>query len=266
MKLAISSLAWTQAEWPEALKLLRSYGIKGIELAPTTLWPTWEFTAQDAINTRTALNQSGFEVPAMQSILYGVSANIFKGAPDQLKMKNHLRKVMDLAHYMGTPVLVWGAPASRKKEGLTLNEAILDISPILADWGDMAYSRKTCVCIEPNPRSYACDFINTAQEGQQLVQQVNSKGFGLHLDLGGLLLEGAPLNEEMLKTLNPRHVHLSAEQLGSFQESPLDLMPQLVELKKTGYTNWVSLEMRPLGLNTLEKAIIKAKDLMAALA
>ena len=71
-KLAISNIGWEIGDDPDVIKLLGDSGVGGIEIAPTKIWPEWiGATEKAAKEYRSRLNSEGFEVPALQAIVYG---------------------------------------------------------------------------------------------------------------------------------------------------------------------------------------------------
>jgi sugar phosphate isomerase/epimerase len=100
-------------------------------------------------------------------------------------------------------------------------------------------------CIEPNPAVYGCDFITTSKQALDLVEGVNSDGFGLHLDAAGITL-----SEENIETA----IKLSGKKLCHFHISEPHLEPVGVgivdhplfakSLNNQKYKGWKSIEMK----------------------
>ena len=68
-KFAVSNIAWTSHDDPAIFALLQKYGVAGIEIAPSKIWPQWIGASQaSAAEYRKRLADRGFCVPAMQSI------------------------------------------------------------------------------------------------------------------------------------------------------------------------------------------------------
>jgi D-psicose/D-tagatose/L-ribulose 3-epimerase len=106
-------------------------------------------------------------------------------------------------------------------------------------------SRGTCLCIEPNPRRYACNFVVNANEGAELVRSVNHPGFGLHLDAAAMFLEGDDPGELWPRVGSlVRHFHISEPDLGDFCSPKVPHRANLDFLSSTNYAGWCSVEMR----------------------
>ncbi len=190
MKLAFSNIAWTPHDRPDVLKLLRGHGFTGIEVAPTKVWPEWQgATVAAAKQYRASLEAEGFVVPALQAVLFArPEARLFDHDGERA-LTEHLTHVADLAGALGAKAVVLGAPRQRTRGELSIGEAMSRAADVLRPLAKIYAERGTCLCIEPNPRRYACDFVINAAEGVELVRRIDHPGFGLHLDAAGMFLE-----------------------------------------------------------------------------
>jgi sugar phosphate isomerase/epimerase len=245
-RFAYSNIAWDVHDDPDTLALLRANGVTGIEVAPTKVWPEWEaITLPAATAYRDKLHGQGFEIPALQALLFGrPQARLFdeQGETELLK---HLEQVAAIAGALGAQVAVFGAPKQRDRGDLTQREALEHSAPVLRRAAARFADHGSCLCIEPNPRQYGCNFIRTAAEGAELVRAVDHEGFKLHLDAAQMYLE----NED-LRALLPavgaevRHFHISEPGLGDFLAPVVPHADNLRTLDEFGYTGWCSVEMR----------------------
>lgn len=245
MRWAFSNLGFPH-EAPAAWQLLREHGVTGIEVAPTRIWPNWQgMNMHAAREYRTKLDDAGFTVPALQAVLYArAEARLFDPSGERVFLA-HMSEVARLAQDLGAPVVVWGAPKQRDRGTLSDEAAMEHLTPLLQQLAGVYENHDTCLCIEPNPRRYGCNFVVNAQEGLELVRRVDRKGFGLHLDAAGMFLEG-----DDLKTLWPtvgkalRHFHISEPDLGDFCAPQVPHEKNLDVLRKQRYQGWCSVEMR----------------------
>jgi len=246
MKLAFSNIAWTPHDNPETLALLRKYGITGIEVAPTKVWPNWEGATLAAAETYgKRLRSLGFEVPSMQSVLFGrPDARLFD-RDGEAAFVSHLNYIAELASALGAHAVVLGAPRQRDRGSLTKREAFDRAADVLHRLAEVFAARGTCLCIEPNPARYSCNFIVNAQEGAELVSHVNHPGLGLHLDAAGMFLEGDDPAQIWPKAGHlVRHFHISEPDLGDFCHPQVPHQANLEFLRSQNYTGWCSVEMR----------------------
>jgi D-psicose/D-tagatose/L-ribulose 3-epimerase len=246
MKLAFSNIAWTPHDDPDVLSLLSMQGITGIEVAPTKVWPNWEgATPAAAESYGSRLRSLGFEVPALQAVLFGRSEARLFDRDGEIALTSHLTHVAELAGALGAHAVVLGAPRQRDRGSLTMEEAFNRAAEVLCGIAETFAARGTCLCIEPNPRRYACNFIVNASEGAELVRRVNHPGFQLHLDAAAMFLEGdnpAHLWPEAGSLV--RHFHISEPDLDDFCTPRVPHRANLDFLSSTSYAGWCSVEMR----------------------
>lgn len=246
-RLAASNIAWSREQEAAALTLVRAHGHAGVEVAPTVLWPGWEGATPAAAGAyRARLEDEGLVCPAIQSVLYGVEGTLFGPAGKRRRFCDHLRRVAELAHALRAAVVVLGAPAHRRRQGLGADEAYVSGVETFRTLAPDFAAAGTTLCLEPNPPEYGCDFVTTAAEGAALVDAVGSPGFGLHLDAGALILAN-----ERLPVLEVRHFHASEPHLRSFGRPS----PRHAEFAAGLNGGWVSLEMRRAGLGELDRAL-----------
>src|SRR5205823_8379380 len=83
MKLAVSNLAWPVESDPAAADLLSRHGIRAIEIAPTKIWPRpAEATEGDVVAYRSFWERRGFQIMALQALLFGRPDLMFFGDAD----------------------------------------------------------------------------------------------------------------------------------------------------------------------------------------
>jgi D-psicose/D-tagatose/L-ribulose 3-epimerase len=246
-RLAFSNIAWSPHDDPGILSLLREQGVSGIEIAPTTIWPGWEgSSAAAARRYRTFLSEQGFEVPAMQSLLFARPLARLFDAQGEQELLTHLTHVAAIAGALGARVAVLGAPRQRDRGTRTGPEALEQAVPVLRQAAAMFRDQGCCLCIEPNPPEYGCNFICTALEGAELVRAVDHPGFGLHLDAAALYLAGESLTAVLPEVSGMlRHFHISEPGLGDFLSPRAPHGENLRRLREISYAGWCSVEMRP---------------------
>lgn len=254
MKLAISNIAWSQAEEPAIARRLRELGVDHIELAPTARWPDLTVpTAEDLAAYRQWWEDQGFTVAATQSILFGrPDLVMFADEATRRRTLDFLKLTIRVSAALGAKVIVFGSPKNRQRGQLS-SAAAHDIAvPFFQEIGRAANAAGVNFCVEPNAPQYACDYVTTAAEGAKLVAAVNTPGFGLHLDAACMAMAGD--GPELLNQYRPRHFHISAPML---EAVPADTVPYAdfaSALKGITYGDVVSIEMRPAAEGNLERA------------
>jgi sugar phosphate isomerase/epimerase len=244
MKLAVSNLAWPVESDGAAAELLGRHGVRAIELAPTKVWPRpAEATEEDVIAYRAFWERRGFQIVALQALLFGrPDLTLFDDPGTRGHTFDYLCRIMRLASCLGAGVLVFGSPGNRRVNGRPPAE----VRPVAVDLfrrlGEAAHRHGVSFCIEPNPPAYGCDFVTTVEQGAQLVAEVGHPGFGLHLDAGGMALAGESL--ERVGAVGPRHFHISEPHLCPIGTGSTPHAVYAEQLRQVGYERWCSVEMR----------------------
>lgn len=96
-------------------------------------------------------------------------------------------ETIELGGKLDAKVLVFGAPKNIKTGGLKLRTNLGNSWKFFHRIGEFAANLGIVFWIEPNPKVYDCDFITDSRYGFELVNKVNSAGFGLHLDTAAML-------------------------------------------------------------------------------
>ena len=247
MKIAFSNIAWDAEEEPAVLELLTSFGIGGIELAPTKCWQNWIGITPESIDAvRARYGAPGFAIPSLQAILYGRPELQLFGSEETVKaLCAHMERVAQLAGRLGARVLVFGAPSNRDPGALAPEEAIELAVPRLRSLGDVCARYGVCLGIEANPKVYQCRFVTRWFEATELVRKCDSAGVRLHLDSACTAMEGDDLDRAVAETTDIlQHVHISEPNLGQFGTPTIDHARFAAALKRVGYTGWCSVEMR----------------------
>lgn len=249
MKLAISNIAWLPEEEETIAELLRSQGIKYVEIAPTKTWsePT-KATEQEIEEYKKWWASYGIEVVAFQSMLFShPDYKIFESEKSRLITKKYLEDFSVLAGKMGAKRLVFGSPKNRQKGELPENTALAIAEVFFKDIAVVAEQNNTVFCIEPNAPQYNCDFITKAKDGIELVKKVNHPGFGLHLDIACMTLAGDDIATSISDGIEYlKHFHLSAPMLDLVEDrEDVNYREALSALKENNYSGFVSIEMRP---------------------
>jgi D-psicose/D-tagatose/L-ribulose 3-epimerase len=246
MKLAFSNIAWTPHDDASIFSLLRKQGVTGIEVAPTKVWPNWEgATPAAAERYGNWLRSCGFEIPALQAVLFGRPEARLFDRDGEVAFVSHLTHVAELAGALGASTVVLGAPRQRDRGSLSMEEAFDRAADVLHGLAGTFAARGTCLCIEPNPRRYACNFVVNASEGAELVRRVDHPGFKLHLDAAAMFLEGEdPAHFWPHAGGMVRHFHISEPELADFCNPQVPHRANLDFLGSSGYAGWCSVEMR----------------------
>ena len=245
-RLAVSSIAWRPDEEDQALSALAGAGIRGLEIAPTTVWPDpTGVSRDDASDARLRWADRGLDVVAMQALLFRrPDLQLFGDPAARAALGAHLSKMARLAGWLQVPVMIFGSPRNRGTSGRPAEE----IAPIAVDFfrsmARVASDNGTVLCVEPNPAEYGTDFVTTLASAHDLVREVDDPGFGLHIDTGAALIEGKAIESEIRSAaLAARHVHLSEPHLAEFGASGREHDWIARAIRAGAYAGWRSIEM-----------------------
>ena len=256
MKLAMSAIAWEPPDDDTAAAILREHGFTGVELAPTKIFPRPDAaTEAEVAACRRAWEGRGLRIVAMQALLFGrPELTVFGKARE--RTLEYLSAVARLGGRLGAGALVFGSPRNRARGAIPAAEAWRSAVQFFRELGTAAAAAGTCVCIEPNPPRYGADFVTTSEEALRLVEEVGSPGFGLHLDAACALLAGEDYPARLRASAHVlRHVHLREPDLAPVREGGSLGLPAIsAALREAGYSSWISVEMKPAGLDALRTA------------
>ncbi len=256
MKLAISSLAWKPGEDRAIAAVMRHFGLKGVELVPTKIWPDLSEAPDKALQQyRRFWNEEGFEIVSLQAILFGKEhLNIFESDETRKQCVDYFRHIFRVGQILGANVLIFGAIKNRLRQEPDNDKETEIALKLFSQLGTLAKSHGLCLAIEPLPPQYGCNFITSSSEGLDLVKRVNTLGFGLHLDAAAMYLK----KEEIVASLKEAkeriaHFHISEPYLAPItNKGEVDFALYLRTLREIGYPNWCSIEMKepsPKGSN-----------------
>ncbi len=246
MKLTISNIAWTASQENEIFSLLPLYGVTAVEVAPTRIWPEWNYDARAVVAYRNFLQEHGLVCSSLQAILYQQpQLKVFGTATERAELIVHLKRVANLAADLGARAMVFGAPKNRDRGDLDEQTAMAQAAELFAIAGEYCHQQQVCLCLEPNPVNYGCNFITNSQSGAELVRLVNSPGFRLHLDAAGMHLAGEDVSSAIPAAADVlEHIHISEPNLGTFSQPQVNHPHIATALRTIGWERWISIEMR----------------------
>ena len=259
MKLSISNIAWSDEKNLQVYALMSENNFSGLEIAPSKI-----FGENPYDNLKAAAqwkNNLKFKIPSMQSIWYGRTEKIFGTDSEREFLLNYTKKAIDFAQVIGCKNLVFGCPKNRYlPEGVDKNIGVKFFSEL----ADYALKHGTVIGMEANPTIYNVNYINTTADALNLIEEVNSDGFKLNLDVGTMIANSESVEILRGKVHLINHVHISEPFLKPIQ--PRELHVELAELLRAeGYKNFVSIEMATVDdLKILETAMDYVKGVFCA--
>lgn len=249
MKLSVSSIAWQDGEEAEALAILHAHDVEAIELVPRRV--AGDPPGDPAMWRKAREEWTGASlVPcAFQAILYGYARpmHLFQDEAQARNLLDHLSFVSQAAGAMGIGAIIFGSPKQRWVDEALIShaEAYRHAIDFFRKAGAVAAKAGTCICMEPNPAAYNCNFLTHTLEAARFVRDVDSAGIGLNLDAGTLAMNSEPVEETWGAVQDVvRHVHISDPHLKPVGMGGDAVHRELARmLVQTEYAGFVSLEM-----------------------
>ena len=244
MRVSVSNIAWPGEMDEAAYALLAGAGVRGIEVAPTRVWPGWEgMTAESVRAVRERMEGAGLRVSSLQAVLFQKPELQMFGEGEAFA--EHLRYCAGLAAALGAGAVVLGAPKNRDRGTLSEEEAFARAVEVLRPVAETYAEAGVALCVEANPEQYACNFVTRGAEAAALVRAVGSMGLRLHLDTACAALARESIAELVRENGDVlAHFHASEPMLGDFATPSEEHARAAEALRAVGYEGWVAVEMR----------------------
>lgn len=247
MKFAVCNEIFGDQPWPEVCKFARQAGFEGVEIAPFVFAaPVTDVTAARRAEVRRVAQDHGLAIPALHMLLSPPSMGLHINSPDpavRKKTVDYVRALIDFAHDIGCPRMIYGSPFSRNVVApLTYREARDLMRDGLRPALEQAQAAGVMVCIEPLPAD--CTDLFTSVEGAlNFVCEVNHPSLGLMLDCKAASHDVRPV-AKTVRLFAPwlSHVHANDTLGKAAGFGSLDYGPIMQALQEVGYRGYVSLE------------------------
>ncbi len=242
MYLSISNIAWGAENDNRMYSLMQKYGFTGLEIAPTRIFPENPYyrLKEAEVWSKKLDSDYGLVVPSIQSIWFGRTEKLFGSEDERAALAEYTKKAIDFAAAIGCENLVFGCPKNR----YIPDDANIEIAvAFFKTVGDYAAERGTVIGMEANPTIYGTNFINDTVSALELINQVNSPGFRLNLDVGTMVQNNESVNELIGQVKFINHVHISEPGLKSIEERTIIHTELKRLLKDEGYNGFISIEM-----------------------
>lgn len=241
MELSISNIAWNVDKNESIYSLMKEYGFTGLEIAPTKIFPETPYDNLEAASAwaMDLKKQYGFVIPSMQSIWYGRHEKLFGTEDERQILLTYTKKAIDFAAAIDCRNLVFGCPRNRMiPDNVNSQIGVLFFRAI----GNYAAERGTVIGIEANPPIYDTNYINDTATALELVEEVDSPGFRLNLDIGTMLANQEAVSILVKKVRYINHVHVSEPGLKPIEHRVFH-RELIAALKAEHYQGFISIEM-----------------------
>ena len=182
--LCVSNICINKLSQIQFACLLKLYGITRVQIAPTKLINNWNNI--DSFNISDFID-NGVIPYSFQSITFTLDdLNIFN--KNRNKLLEHIKVVIDLALKNNIKLLVFGCPKNRKIINFELDNDEIFIN-FFKEVGIYCENKDIIICIENNSKQYNCNYLNTIEECEKIVRQIDKSNIKLMVDLGNSVME-----------------------------------------------------------------------------
>lgn len=217
-----SQIAWHAHEHDDALQRAATWGIVGIEVAPSLLFADsddpFHPSAQALAKARQAFAAYGLSTPSMQALLHGApQAAMFGDAAARSALDARIKACIAIAADLGVPHLVFGSPKQRRvPDGMDMATANAIAGDTIARWNAWCADGQVTVGLECNPPLYGGNFWTTHDDLLSFLAHHDLPNIGLTLDIGAAGIDGV-VPTDLLDQMGHRirHVHWSAPHLAT---------------------------------------------------
>ncbi len=222
-------------------------GYDAVEIAPFTIAKSVssiELNARQAI--RDAAVRAGVAISGIHWVL-AQTEGLHLTHPEASVRERTSRYLCDLVDFcadVGGRILVFGSPKQRSMlDGVTPRDAFVWATAAFREPVLRAEKRAVTICFEPLS-SAETNFINTAAEAIQFVQQFDSPRFKIILDVKAMCAEPKPI-PQIIRDSWPHfaYFHANDKNLKGPGFGNVDFKPIAAALKEVGYDDCVSVEV-----------------------
>jgi sugar phosphate isomerase/epimerase len=195
---------------------------------------------------REAAVRHGIEIAGIHWVLVKPEG-LYINHPDRILRERTAKYFCDLVDFcadLGGKVMVVGSPKQRNVlPGVSREQARDWAASTFRNAVTQAEQREVTICFEPLAPAET-NFMNTAAEALQFVQQVPSPRFKIILDVKAMCSESIPI-PQIIRESWPHfaHFHANDRNLKGPGFGEVDFKPIAAALKEVGYQGFVSVEV-----------------------
>lgn len=189
LRLSISNIAWDPDLDEDVAKLLSSFCIDAIDIAPSKYFPDLSNVESKKIaRIKQWWLDKGVAIVGMQGLLFGMpEPTIFESDVATSKLLHRLSQVCRVGSELGATKLVFGSPKNRQYTHLTEDSATERAIRFFSQVSEIAGRAGVVICLEPIPTHFGCNFMNTVAQTAPIVRAVGSHSLRMQLDTGAIV-------------------------------------------------------------------------------
>jgi sugar phosphate isomerase/epimerase len=247
MKFAICSEIFQGWNLADTLAYVARLGYAGLEVAPFTIANSvTDISAIERQLIRETAERNQIEIAGIHWVLVKPEG-LYINHPDADIRERTARYFCDLVDFcadLGGRVMVVGSPKQRNvMAGVSLEQARDWALATFKDAVVQAEQRSITICFEPLAPAET-NFINTAAEALQFVNQLRSPNFKIILDVKAMCSETKPIPQIIHESWpHFAHFHANDRNLKGPGFGDVDFNPIAAALREVGYQGFVSVEV-----------------------
>jgi D-psicose/D-tagatose/L-ribulose 3-epimerase len=269
LRLAICNEMFDGLPLSEVFSIASSLGYDAVEVAPFTISSSVRrISPEERRRIHDLAHERGIAVAGTHWILISdLNLMLF----DQLggcrrETVDYLKDVVIFTADIGGEVVVFGSPRQRSVPSPELLEvAKRNAAHALGEIGDLAEECSVIFCIEPLSKDQT-NFVNTASEAVELIDDAGGGGLGLILDVRSMCDESKTFSE--IIALGSKHLkHFHANDCNGYipGSGSADYRQIMSSLKMARYDRYLSVEVfdsRPSPFHVARESIKKLREFM----
>ena len=203
MKFALCNETYGNWDFNATCDHIAKSGYDGVEIAPFTLKEDpRDITEKEAENFGNQAKSAGLEVVGLHWLLVKPSW-LHLTTDDKLLQKDTIHFGQHLARIcaaMGGNIMVWGSPNQRNiAPDWDRKDAEKRAAETLSKISETALELGVTIAMEPLAKKET-NFLNTAEETINLIEEVSSPACKLHLDVKAMSDESKPISQIILES------------------------------------------------------------------
>jgi sugar phosphate isomerase/epimerase len=263
MKYAICNETFQDWPFEKAFAYAKSLGYDALEFAPFTINDNaYEISAEERSGIRALADQHELEIIGLHWLLAKTEGYYLTSPDEDVRQRtaDYFCELARLCRDLGGYVMVLGSPQQRNLlPGISHDQGLDYAADVIKRADDVLKECNVTIAVEPLSPAEG-DFLNTADQGADLVSRVDSENCLLHLDVKAMSSMGEPIDGIIRKHADiTAHFHANDANLRGPGMGDVDFLPIMQALKDTGYDSWVSVEVFDYepGIETLASESIK---------
>jgi sugar phosphate isomerase/epimerase len=231
----------------QCLSLARHIGYTGLEVAPFTLGPSADqISAADRRQFVEQVRQADLEIIGLHWLLAKTEGYHLttEDAAVRSKTASYLRELVRLCRDLGGDLMVLGSPQQRNFAPPTTHaQAAERAAEVLRAVAPELERQQVSLAIEPLGPEEG-NFLNYAEQAEELIARVASPWVGLHLDVKAMSTEREPIPDVIRRhAAQLRHFHANDPNRLGPGMGDVPFAPIFEALNDVGYDGWVSVEV-----------------------